>query len=236
LLSSIGAPSAPGDQASATQRSEDERLRNDWAYLERYRAENARLGPPADGERRVVFMGDSITEGWGALDHRFPGFRAVNRGISGQTTPQMLVRFRPDVVRLRPAAVVLLAGINDLAGNTGPIPLEETEGNIASMAELAAANGIRVVLSSVLPAKAFPWRPGVNPVRQIIALNAWIRSYAALHRHVYLDYYSAMVDPEGGLRRELSADGVHPNTDGYAVMQPAAQSAVRAALRRRQAE
>ena len=209
----------------------EQRLHTDWAWLERFRDENAALGAPKPGEQRVVFMGNSITEGWGKyFPTMFAGKPYVDRGISGQTTPQMLVRFRQDVVALQPRAVVILAGINDIAGNTGPSSLEMIEDNLASMAEIARANGIRVVLSSVLPAYDFPWRPGMQPAPKVRALNEWIRSYAAAHDAVYLDYYSALADARGGLPDSLASDGVHPTQKGYAIMAPLAEAAIARAL------
>jgi lysophospholipase L1-like esterase len=219
--------------AAERRRMEEERLRTDWANLARYREENARLGLPKPGERRVVFMGNSITEGWARyFGTMFPGKPYVGRGIGGQTTPQMLVRFRQDVMALRPAVVVILAGTNDIAGNTGPSTLEMIEDNLASMAELAKANGIRVVLSSVLPVYDYPWRPGLEPAPKIRALNAWMTQYAAAHGAVYLDYHAAMADERGGLRGELGDDGVHPNEAGYRVMAPLVERAIAEALRR----
>ncbi|HMN10036.1 MAG TPA: SGNH/GDSL hydrolase family protein [Gemmatimonadaceae bacterium] len=204
----------------------------DWANLARYREANIALGAPAPGDARVVFMGNSITEGWAPyFATMFPGKQYVGRGISGQTTPQMLVRFRQDVIALRPAVVVILAGTNDIAGNTGPSTLEMIEDNLASMAELAQANGIRVVLSSVLPVWDYPWKRGVEPAPRIVALNDWMRRYAASRGLVYLDYHSAMADERNGLRAELSGDGVHPNEAGYRVMAPRAEAAIAEALR-----
>jgi lysophospholipase L1-like esterase len=207
---------------------------DDWAALGRYRADNARLGPPAPGEQRVVFMGNSITEGWAPhFADMFPGQPYVGRGISGQTTPQMLLRFRQDVVALEPAVVVILAGTNDLAGNTGPSSLEMIQDNLASMVEIAQANGIRVVLSSVLPVFEYTWAPGLEPAPKIVALNAWMRSYAAANDVVYLDYHSAMADERDGLPPELAYDGVHPTEEGYRVMASLAQPAIEKALRGR---
>ena len=218
-------------QAATTTSLEDERLRTDWADLHRYDAENARLGPPAAGEQRVVFMGNSITEQWQTLDSGFFAGRSyVNRGISGQTTPQMLVRFRQDVIDLHPSAVVLLGGINDIAENTGPTTLEAIFGNIVSMAELAKANGIAVVLCSVLPASDFTWHHGLEPGPKIAALNAMIRHYADANHLVFVDYYPALVDEHGGLKSEFTTDGVHPNLAGYRTMEPIAQSGIRTAL------
>lgn len=204
----------------------------DWPQLARYRDDNAKL--PAEEKGRVVFYGDSITDGWGRVDGTefFPGKPYVNRGISGQTTAQMLLRFRQDVIELKPAAVVILAGTNDIAGNTGPASLDMIEDNLRSMAELAQANGIRVVLASVLPASAYPWRPGYKPAAKIRALNEWIRQYAEDNGLVYLDYYAAMANREGGLDPKLAEDGVHPTPAGYALMAPLAQKAIDAALKK----
>jgi lysophospholipase L1-like esterase len=226
LAGAIFAPAAP-DQAQ-------DPAPTDWARLGRYREENAALGPPRRGEERVVFMGDSIVEGWAPyFAAMFPGKPYVARGISGQTTPQMLVRFRQDVVALKPRVVVILAGTNDIAENTGPATLEMIENNLASMTELAQASGIRVVLASVLPAFRYRWRPELEPARIIVALNTWIRDYAVSHGAVYLDFHTAMVDERQGLRGELSADGVHPHEAGYRVMAPLAERAIAQALRRR---
>ncbi|HEY3266947.1 MAG TPA: SGNH/GDSL hydrolase family protein [Armatimonadota bacterium] len=204
----------------------------DWPNLGRYRDENAQLPAPARDEKRVVFMGDSITDGWGrGTGEFFPGKPYVNRGIGGQTTPQMLIRFRPDVINLKPKAVVINAGTNDIAGNTGPTTLEAIEGNLASMAELAKANGIKVILASVTPVYDYPWRPGLDPAPKIKALNQWIQDYARAHGHVYLDYYSALMDDRGGFKSDLCKDGVHPNAAGYAVMGPLAEKAIKKALK-----
>ncbi|HTO28269.1 MAG TPA: SGNH/GDSL hydrolase family protein, partial [Devosia sp.] len=198
----------------------------------RYRDENATLGPPGPGEQRVVFMGNSITDAWAQyFGTMFPGKPYVGRGISGQTTPQMLVRFRQDVIALKPAVVVILAGTNDIAGNTGPSTLEMIEDNLASMTELAQANRIRVVLASVLPVFDYPWKPGLEPAPRIVALNAWIKSYATQRGAVYLDYHSAMADQRQGMRAELSSDGVHPNEAGYRIMAPLAERAIEEVLK-----
>lgn len=205
----------------------------DWPQLARYRDDNARLGAPAPGEARVVFLGDSITDSWGRdIGEFFPGKPYVNRGISGQTTPQMLVRFSQDVVALKPRVVVILAGTNDIAGNTGPATPQMIEDNLAAMTAVARQNGIRVVLASILPAAAYPWRRDVHPVDTIRQLNAWIKTYCVRERLVYLDYYGAMAGPDGGLRAGLSGDGVHPNAAGYALMAPLAQKAIAQALAR----
>ena len=220
----------------------ESRLR-DWPQLGRYREANSSLAPPAKDEARVVFMGDSITDLWDDQGYGgfFPGKPYVNRGISGQTTPQMLLRFRQDVLALRPRAVVILAGTNDIAGNTGPMTAADIQNNLASMAELARAGGVRVVLASLLPVSDYERRRDGTPLvqtarrppAQIVALNDWMRRYAAEHNHTYLDYYSAMVDARGMLKDELSDDGLHANAGGYAVMGPLAEAAIRAALKRR---
>lgn len=213
--------------------AQNEQLLNDWGNLKRYEAANKALLPPAANERRVVFMGNSITEGWAGADSVF--FKQnpyINRGISGQTTPQMLVRFRADVIELKPAAVVILAGINDIAQNTGPITIEQIFGNIVSMAELAHANKIKVVLCSVLPASDFPWRKGLNPALKIVQLNERLQSYCRQQKHVYVDYYGSMNDGHGGLLPSLGYDGVHPNLAGYKIMEPLVQEGIRKALRK----
>lgn len=202
----------------------------DFAQLCQYRAQNAELMKPASTPPRVVFMGDSITEFWGDKDAAFFTKGKIDRGISGQTTSQMLLRFRQDVIDLHPQAVHIMAGTNDVAGNTGPETLEQVEGNLASMAELAKANGIRVILASVPPAARFPWRPGMQTVPTIQALNRWIKDYAARNGFTYVDYYGAMATPEGGMKAGLAEDGVHPTPEGYKVMEPLAEAAMRAAL------
>jgi lysophospholipase L1-like esterase len=204
----------------------------DWPNLARYHDANATLAPAAPSDNRVVFMGDSITDAWGRQHGQFfPGKPYVNRGISGQTTPQMLIRFRPDVVALKPKVVVFLAGTNDIAGNTGPMTLEAIEDNLASMAELAQANNIKVVFGSVLPVCDYI-KPQTErrPPAKVIALNAWIKDYAAKNGFIYLDYYSAMLDDKELFRKELTYDGLHPNDAGYEVMEPLAEKAIAAAL------
>jgi lysophospholipase L1-like esterase len=209
-----------------------EQMEADWPYLGRFKKANIKLGPPAAGESRVVFMGDSITQDWKIEGKKgsFPGKPYVNRGIKAQTTPQMLVRFRQDVIALKPKVVVILAGINDIAGNTGPMTLEETEDNLASMADLATANHIRVVLCSVLPAYEIAWAQGLKPASKVVALNEWIKAYAAEKGLIYVDYYSAMKDERGGLPSALSYDGVHPLPSGYAVMAPLAEAGIEKAM------
>jgi lysophospholipase L1-like esterase len=217
---------------SEWQKEYNARLLTDFPWLAKFKEADLKLAPPAAGENRVVFMGDSVTDNWKieGPGGYFPGKPYINRGISGQTTPQMLVRFRQDVIALQPKVVVILAGINDIAGNTGPMTLEQTEDNLASMAELAAAHHIRVVLCSVLPAFDFPWRPGMVPAPKVLALNAWIKAYAAEHDHVYVDYHTAMKDSRDGLPAALSQDGVHPLPAGYAVMAPLVEAGIEKAL------
>jgi lysophospholipase L1-like esterase len=218
-----------------------EKRLNDWPDLAHYREENAKLATPAEGEQRVVFMGDSITDMWvlPRFGGFFPGKSYIGRGIGGQTTPQMLLRFREDVLQLHPKVVVILAGTNDIAGNTGPMTHAETVGNLMAMVELAHMHGIRVVLSSVTPVSNYGHDAGGKPIDmtigrppgKILRLNAWIQKFAEERGHVYLDYFSAMVDEKGMLKRELSEDGLHPNAAGYAVMAPLAEKAIQAALR-----
>jgi lysophospholipase L1-like esterase len=195
---------------------------------------DADLPAPARDEQRVVFMGNSITEGWARyFPAMFPSKPYINRGIGGQTTPQMLVRFHQDVIALKPKVVVILAGTNDIAGNTGPSSLEMIENNLAAMAEMAKANGIRVVMASVLPVYTYSWRPEVaEPWRTIVELNRWMKDYARDHGAVYLDYHSAMADDRLGMRKDLSPDGVHPNEAGYRIMAPLTVAAIEDALRK----
>lgn len=203
----------------------------DWANLGRYKNDNDKIGLPKPGENRVVFMGNSITDVWiNFFPDYFSDNSYIDRGISGQTTPQMLVRFRADVINLNPAVVTILAGTNDIAGNTGPSTLEMIADNIFSMTELAKANGIKVILSSVLPVYDYPWKPGLNPTDKIVKLNEMIKSYADSHGVLYLDYYSSMVDNRKGMKAEYSEDGVHPNKAGYTVMMDLCSQAIKKAL------
>src|ERR1700751_5331043 len=203
----------------------------DWAQLGRYRAENAALPPVEPDQQRVVFYGDSITDAWGHGADFFPGKPYVNRGISGQTTPQMLVRFQQDVVHLKPAAVIILAGTNDIAGNTGPETPQMIEDNFVSMAAIARQSGIKLIIASVLPAIAYPWKPGVQPADEIRGLNAWLKDFAQRDGDAYLDYYSSLADAQGGMKPGLSKDGVHPTAAGYAIMAPLAENAIGEALK-----
>jgi lysophospholipase L1-like esterase len=210
-------------------------LINDYGNMHRYAADNAAVAPPEPGERRVVFMGDSITDAWGRNGRGtfFPGMPYINRGISGQVTPQMLLRFYPDVVMLRPKAVVILAGTNDIGGNVGPITLEAIEENLAAMGDLARANNIKVILASVLPVCDYH-RPQTEarPPAKILALNKWIVEHSARQHFVYLDYFSAVVDAKGMFRADLTDDGLHPNAAGYELMGPLAEKAIAQALRK----
>ena len=211
------------------QRSQMADWARDFADLHRYRAANQELGAPVSGEHRVVFYGDSITDKW-TLSQYFPGQNYINRGISGQTTSQMLLRFRQDVIDLDPQIVVVLAGTNDIAGNTGPISIEDIEGNITSMAELARAHNIALVLSSVTPVNNYTPASqrffADRPLSEILRLNEWMKAYCANTNCYYLDYFDSMVDGSGLLKRELSEDGLHPNDAGYKIMAPLAQSAI----------
>ena len=223
-----------------TQLARAQTTLKDWPALARYHDANTKLAPATNNEARVVFMGDSITDSWQnpKFGGFFPGKPYVDRGISGQTTPQMLVRFRPDVIALHPKVVVILAGTNDLAGNTGPMTTEAIEDNLISMAELAKSNSIKVVMASILPVSDYEQRDGkpINrttqrPPEKIKALNEWMKAYAAKNKLTYLDYYSAMIDEKGFLRAELSEDGLHPNASGYAIMSPLAEAAITRALK-----
>ena len=206
----------------------------DWANLKRYQKDNAELAARPANENRVVFMGNSITEGWKKTSPEFFSSNPyVCRGIGGQTTPQMLIRFHQDVVALNPKVVVMLCGINDIAGNTGPSTLEMIEDNIAAMAEIARANKIRVVLSSVLPAFDFPWKPGLEPADKVIALNKWIKEYATKNKFTYLDYHTGMKDDRNGLPANLAKDGIHPTKEGYAIMEPLAKKAIAEAMKQK---
>lgn len=206
---------------------------NDFGELARYRDDNAHLKTPAPEEKRIVFFGDSITDGW-PLPEYFPGKPYVNRGIGGQTTAQMLVRFRQDVIALQPKAVVILAGTNDIAGNTGPTRVEDIEANYISLAELAKTSGIGVVFSSVLPVHNYTPQSqeffAQRPPEKIVELNRWLKAYCAAHGWVYLDYFSAMVDKDGLLKNELANDGLHPNQAGYKLMAPMAEAAISKAV------
>jgi lysophospholipase L1-like esterase len=203
----------------------------DWPNLSRYRDENRKLGFPTPNENRVVFMGNSITEGWLTTDSNFfKGRPYINRGISGQTTPQMLLRFRADVIELQPKVVVILAGTNDIAENTGPTTLEIIEGNIKSMCELAQANNIAIVLCSILPAYDYWWKKGTYPSEKISALNEWIKNYANKNNFVFVDYYSPLADERKGLKAEFSDDDVHPNLAGYKAMEPLIEQGIASAI------
>lgn len=208
---------------------------NDWPNFNRYRAKNAEVAPPAKDENRVVFYGDSITDGW-KLEEYFPNKPYINRGISGQTTPQMLVRFRADVIAHKPKVVVLLAGTNDIAGNTGPMTLEMIQDNYVSMAELAKASGIKFVFASVLPIHDYNAQRKQSerrPPEKILKLNEWLKAYCAANGLTYLDYFSKMVDDKGFLKAELANDGLHPNAEGYKVMAPLVEAAIQEALKKK---
>ncbi|MCY7274236.1 MAG: SGNH/GDSL hydrolase family protein [Phormidesmis sp. CAN_BIN44] len=238
-LNLIALPAAPQTPPSTSEspaqlRQQIQQLQQrlqDWAQLEIYRQANATL-PPASSENRVVFFGDSITHFWN-LSAYFPDRRYINRGISGQTTPQMLIRFRSDVIALKPRVVLILAGTNDIAGNTGTMTLDEIEDNYASISELAKANQIRVVFASVLPIHDYGKTriSDGRPPAKITALNQWLKGYCTANHCIYLDYYNSMLDTQGMLRAELSEDGLHPNAKGYQIMAPLAVAAIQQALR-----
>jgi lysophospholipase L1-like esterase len=228
-------PPAPSPAAPPLRALND--LVNDYGNQRRYAADNQKVGAPAAGEDRVVFMGDSITDSWGRSQNPnvaypfFPGKPYINRGISGQTTAQMLLRFYPDVIALQPKAVVFLAGTNDIGGNLGPVTNESIAENIMAMVDMARAHGIRIVLGSVLPVCDYH-RPQTvqRPPERILALNRWMKDYAAQNHFVYLDYFSATVDDKGFFKPDLTYDGLHPNAAGYKVMSPLAEKAIAEAL------
>ncbi len=206
----------------------------DWPNLNRFRADNEKLPAPGKKENRVVFMGNSITEGWINLRPEFFSQNPyVNRGIGGQTTPQMLLRFHQDVIDLQPKVVVILAGTNDIAGNTGPSKLKMIEDNIAAMTEIAMAHKIKVVLISVLPVYEYGWAKHIKPIEQIAALNKWLKDYAKEKKAEYVDCYTPMLDSRKGLKAEYSNDGVHPTVDGYKVMEPLVVAAINKALKKK---
>jgi lysophospholipase L1-like esterase len=234
----------PTPDALTVEKQRADRLQsrlNDFAQLARYREANAQLQPPPKNENRVVFLGDSITDSWKLAEY-FPNQPFVNRGISGQTTPQMLIRMRPDVIALKPKVMVLLAGTNDIAGNYGEMSNEFIEGNIESIVELARANGINVVLASVLPISDYNKNRSGEPIirskqrppERIVALNNWIKNYCAQKNLVYLDYYSATVDDKGFLKADIANDGLHPNAKGYEIMKTLAEAAINKALKMKQ--
>ena len=219
-------------KAAQDKKAYEDWLKLDWPNLKKFRDDNTKVGLPAAGENRIVFMGNSITIGWINTDPAFfAGRPYIDRGISGQTTPQMLIRMRADVINLKPKAVVILAGTNDIAGNTGPSTLEMIEDNLASMADLAKANGIQAILCSILPVFDYPWKPGLKPYEKISVVNDWMKNYAAQHGMIYLDFYSAMVDSRPGMKADFSKDGVHPNMAGYKVMEPLVEKAIAQALK-----
>lgn len=241
IFAQTAAPT-PLDAAAEKQRADRLQARyNDYANYGRYAEANTKVSSPTKDENRVVFMGDSITDFWKLAEY-FPNQPYINRGISGQTTSQMLLRFRPDVIALKPKVVVILAGTNDISGNTGPMTIPAIEGNLASMVELAHANGINVVVSSILPVSDYNKnKAGEAIIRtvqrqpaQILALNEWLKSYAAQKNLVYLDYFSGTVDGKGLLKEELANDGLHPNDKGYAIMKPLVEEAIKKALKMKQ--
>lgn len=231
LLAGLALAQTPAAAQKEAKKAEAKGPDQDWPGLARYHEANLKLAAPVASEKRVVFMGDSITDAWGKhFDKYFAAKPYIGRGISGQTTPQMLVRFRPDVIALDPKVVVILAGTNDIAGNTGPETPEMIEDNFASMVDLAKANGIRVVLCSILPVYDYPWKRGLEPAQKIVDLNKWLKEYAAKSGAVYVDYFAAMVDERLGCKAELCSDGVHPTEAGYTQMVPLVEKGIAEAL------
>ena len=207
-----------------------ELMEQDWANLKKYKAQNEKIIENQNFPE-VVFMGNSITEGWvNAQPEFFKNNNYAGRGIGGQTTPQMLLRFMPDVVKLNPKAVVILAGTNDIAGNTGFSSVEMITNNIQAMAQLAEANNIKVILASILPVYDYPWRPGLEPVQKIAEINTWLKKYAEENKHTYLDLFAPLKDEKEGLPKRYSEDGVHPNLEGYRVMAPLTKKAIQNTL------
>jgi lysophospholipase L1-like esterase len=219
------------EQMEEFHRKIGEMLRTDFAAFNRYKEENAKIGPPAPDENRVVFIGNSITEWWQPYwEEYFSDKPYINRGIAGQTTPQILVRFRADVIKLKPKVVVILAGINDITGMTGPTTNEMIEDNLTSMVEIAQANGIRIVLSTALPCFSIVGRSDLHPADRVVDLNAWIKKFASEKGCIYLDYFSKLKDENNGLKADFTKDGVHPNKAGYDIMAPLAEEAIQKAL------
>jgi lysophospholipase L1-like esterase len=233
-LAAFAQPQAPS--AVPPQLRQAASLINDFGNTRRYAAENASVQPPAPGEQRVVFMGDSITDNMHnarRFGPFFPGKPYFNRGIGGQVTGQMLLRFYQDVIALQPKAVIIFGGTNDIGGNIGPVPMESIENHLAAMSDMARANGIKVIMASVTPVGDMPGRPPMTvgrPPESILTLNRWIKNYAASHNFVFLDYFSATVDEKGFLRADLTEDGLHPTAKGYEIMNPFAEKAIAEAL------
>ncbi|MBI6120860.1 SGNH/GDSL hydrolase family protein [Salegentibacter maritimus] len=215
---------------NAQKKEYQDLMEQDWANLKKYATQNRKL-MKTQSYPKVVFMGNSITEGWvNAQPDFFSENNYLGRGIGGQTTPQMLIRFMPDVVKLKPKAVVILAGTNDIAGNTGFSSVEMITNNIEAMAQLGKANNIKVILTSILPVYDYPWRPGLQPVKKIAEINSWMKKYAAENQHTYLDLFSVLKDEKEGLPKKYSKDGVHPNLAGYKLMAPLTKKAILEAM------
>lgn len=231
LVASAATSQQPPPAVIPSPDAAETRLHQDWAWMARYRDENHVL-PPAAKHPRVVFLGDSITQGWRDKHPAFFTDERIGRGIGGQTSPQMLVRYRQDVIDLHPVVVQIMAGTNDIASNTGPISVKETEANFRTMTELAQSHGIRVILASIPPADMFPWRPGLQVAPKIMAINTWLKAYAAQTGSTYADYWSALKGDGAGMRNGLSSDHVHPTAAGYDVMEPVARRAIAEALAR----
>ncbi|MGY4398942.1 lysophospholipase L1-like esterase [Sphingomonas sp. UYAg733] len=221
--------SAQAQEAARAPDPVEERIHNDWPELGRYRSANAAL-KPTPGRSRIVFIGDSITDWWLGADRAFFTPGRIDRGIGGQTTPQMVVRFRQDVIDLKPDVVQIMAGTNDIGGNTGPMTAEQTQDNFKTMVELAQAHGIRVIIGSILPSDRFPWKPAMETGTRIMKLNAWLKAYAASTGSVYADYWAVLKGDGLGMRDGMTGDGVHPTAEGYRAMAPVAEAAIKAAL------
>jgi len=225
-------PAITPEDGAAYQKMQVAQRANDWANLCYFRADNAALATQPAPADRIVFMGDSITQSWLLAQPDFFGPTRVNRGISGQTSPQMLLRFKADVLALKPAAVHIVGGVNDIAGNTGPTTLEDIENSIMSMVELAKSHGVKVILATPLPAAKFNWAPQLNPTPSIAAYVAWIKSYTAAENLVVADYFTPLATPEGAMKPALTLDGIHPNKTGYDVIEHDTQAAIAKALAR----
>ena len=226
---------ASATRTSACEVPNPKKTISEWSDLARYQEDNAMLESPTSGQKRVVFFGSSSIDNWGRrFDSMFfPGKPYINRGISGETTPQMVLRFQRDVVALKPAAIVFLGGTNDIAGNTGPMTLDLTEDNIRTMASIAEANGIKMILASQLPVTVFPWRKCMRPAADLLALTAWEKNFAAEHRLGFVDFYTALAGSDGSFRSGLSSDGAHPNKKAYEIMAPLVERAITSVLNER---
>ncbi|RLJ76631.1 GDSL-type esterase/lipase family protein [Pedobacter alluvionis] len=219
---------------SLNNKPKKENFADDWAALTKYQKENELLPPPTRKEKRVVFLGSSIFEFWKQKNPEyFSRNTYVDRGISGQISPQLLIRFRQDVINLKPKAVIILAGSNDIAGNTGHVTIDKIMDNIKSMAELARLHRIKVILCKYLPVYEYPWNKQIKAADIIVDLNEKIETYAKERNYTILDYWTPLVDERKGQRAELTVDGVHPNLAGYKIMEGVTDVAIKKALKNR---